>query len=853
MLAVLVSSTMALTPTYANAGFFDVVGGALEDLYEDVVDGGEEAIGWVEDTGEDAVNEAENITKIAINETGQFVDGAGNVISDAAAELYLDKLFKISTTTGLAILKDPVESTEQFKNAMLNGDWESIALDLRDEGLKIGAFAGKSAGEIESGLEGFGQEIGGAFEDAGEFIVDSEAIKQIGKGFEVIRGALTTCLGSAEAVEYCYDQFVGQIIAFYNMMREFVVKVTDLKDYAKGAMFDQIIGVIEEIERKSIKYFIPVLENNQDKLNFNQTGSPFAENSSVHERFEQYGSIQAIRNSLVATNYSYHTSPTIACARVAIPIVCDDYDNLDGHTVNRFNYNESGLSSSEVSQRQQLFHALNMKAFGVTYRNSSISSRSESEKEGISDYLQSELYADIDWNDNDQRIPYIVENELLEGAGGAFISTGTDAIILLNEQLFADDNSLATGFNEEDVMFAQGVALEEIGHWLNWRRCEYDNAMMGCASTGDTFGDPGLKFSNASFIEFSSAYDFLNELPNISEGAWSKPAQLTLTSGDIAIYEGNPGLADLQDALAAIDSKIRFRMRAQLGFSDGVADIASIGSTGIIEVNYTPPKRIKAGDLDDMGRYGYSDANQTLYSANIGVNFAIENYVGASSQFVALFPIPMPTPVGDVPVITPSTKIYGEVGIKSTLGVSIPLLKDSSNYYDGLTNVNASYRDNNIKLSYSVSPYVFGYQSLFNKKLGNVGLQLDQTGSAWAGVSTSWPVNTATIPISITMAGLTLASANVGCATGLVLFNAAGSTLSEAVECGLGAQIASGGIVTGVGALFNLFDPNITFEAGNGWVHGIRVKAGFPVGNASAGIETRFEALNKRWDRPSPF
>lgn len=850
VLAVIVSTGIALTPTYANAGIFDAIGGFIEDVGEWVVG---DAGGWIEDTGETAINEAAKITKIAINETGDFVDEAGNVISDAAATIYLDELFEISTTTGLAILKDPVESTEQFKNAMLKGDWESIVLDLRDEGLKIGAFAGKSASEIESGLEDFGDEVGGAFEEAGEFIVDSEAMKQIGKGLEVIRGALATCLGSAEAVEYCYDQFVGQIIAFYNMMRDFVVKVTDLKGYAKGDMFDQIVGVIEEIERKSVKYFMPVLESNQDKLNFDQTGSPFADNSSVHERFEQYGSIQAIRNSLAATSYSYHNSPATACARVAIPIVCDDYVNLNDHTVNRFNYLESGLSSTESAERQQLFHALNMKAFGVTYRNSSNVSRSDSEKELISDYLQSELYADIDWSNDDQRIPYIVENEMLEGAGGAFISTDTDAIILLNEQLFEDDNSLATGFNEEDVMFAQGVALEEIGHWLNWRRCQYDNAMMGCASAGETFGDPGLKFSNASFIDYTSASDYLAELPNISEGAWSKPAQLTLTSGDIAIYEGNPGLADLQDALAAINSKIRFRMRAQLGVSDGLADLAKVGSTGIIEVNYTPPKRIKAGDLDDMGRYGYSDANQTLYSASIGVNFAIENYVGAPSEFLSFFAIPMPTPIGDMPAITTSMKLYGEVGIKSTLGISFPLLKDTTNYYDGFVNVNNNYLENNIKLSFSVSPYAFGYQSIVKKKLSSVDLQLDQTASAWLGVTTSWPANTATIPISITMAGISIASSGVGCLKGIALFSSITTSLSQPVQCALGAQIASGTVVSGAGALFSLFDPNITFEPGAGWVHGIRVKAGFPVGNASAGIETRFEALNKRWDRPSPF
>lgn len=636
------------------------------------------------------------------------------------------------------------------------------------------------------------------------------------------------------------------VVEFYEKVRYFVGKVTVLKDYAKGAMYDEVVSMIDEIERKSVKYFMPVLDENEYMFDFDHTGSPFAEHSSVHESFEQYSSIQAIRSSLTPTNYSYHTDPQTACGRVAIPIICDDYDSLDDLYINRFNYGESGITSTEQTEREQLFHALNLKAFGSTYQSSNNGSRSDSEKEAITDYLQSELYADINWSSSDQRIPYIVENELLEGAGGAFIATDTDSIILLNEQLFADDNSLSTGFNGEDVIFAQGVAMEEMGHWLNWRRCQYDNNMMGCAKDGETFGDPGLKFSNASLIEYTSVADFISQLASVSEGVWSQPAQLTLAGGDIAIYEGNPGLADLQDSLARAGNKVRFRMRAQLGVSDGVKDVAQIGSTGIIEVNYTPPKRIKAGDLNDMGKYGYSDSNQTLYKGSIGINFAIENYIGASAVFGTLLVTAIPTPDGYIPspTPTPSMKFYGELGIKSTFGISFPLLKENFNG-SGLTDVNGAYRDDNIRLSYEVSPYGFGYQSLVNSlsRLAPVSLQLDQTASIWAGVGTSWPANTGTLPISLTMAGLTLASSSVGCATGLVMFNALGSPLSEAVECALGAQIASGGVVTGAGFVLSLFDPNITFKTSQGWVHGIRVKAGMPIGDASLGIETRFEAL----------
>lgn len=834
-LAIMVSVAASLPATYASASIFDPISGFFEDLGGDLA----QSTGWIEDTGEVIAEETVNVVKISVNETGQFIDDLGNLVDDVSAAIYVDELFEISPVTGMPILKVPSETTEGVKKALLEGDWNTVALGLKDDAVQIGARAGATASEIETGLEDFGEDVGSAFEDAGEFIIDSEAIKQLGKGFEIIRGALTECLGSTEAVEYCYEQFVGQIIEFYNMMRHFVAKVTELKDYATGAMYDEIVGTIEEIEKKSIKYFMPVLTDNQDRLDFDNSGNPFGENSSVHEGFEQYSSIQDIRDSLNSTNYSYHSAPATACARVAIPVVCDDYESLNTDTINRFDFTDSSLSASELSERQQLFHALNIKAFGTTYRSSSNGSRSDSEKTVISDYLQTELFSDIDWNNNDQRIPYIVENEMLEGAGGAFIATDTDAILLLNEQLFADDNSLSQGFNSEDEQLAKAVALEEMGHWLNWRRCQYDSAMMNCAKTGDILGDPGLKFSDAAFIEYTDFADYISQLANVSEGAWSKPFQLSLVGGDVAIYEGNPGLADIQDALATVGSKLRFRMRTQLGVTDKVVSIVEVGSSGIIEVNYTPPKRVKAGDLSDMSKYGYNDADQALYLANIGVNFALENYIGAGS--------PVSLPILGLPIPT-FQKLYFELGLKSTLGISFPLLKTSTSYYDGFTNVNNDYLADNVRLSYSVSPYAFMYESMFNSKFGTpVTLQLDTTQSIWAGVTTSWPANTATIPISITMAGITIASSGVGCVKGIVALSALGLPLSQSVQCLLGAQVASGTVVTGAGALFSLFNPNITFTPATGYVGGIRAKVSTSAGAVSAGVEVRFEILNSDW------
>lgn len=826
---------------YANAGLFDAIGGFFEDLGGAIVDD----TGWIEDTGEVIANETVKIVKVSVSETGQFIDDVGNVIDDVSAAIYIDELFEVSPVTGMPILKVPTETTDDIKSALLTGDWNTVALGLKDDAVHIGVRAGATASEIEAGLEDFGEDIGGAFEDAGEFIIDSEAIKQLGKGFDIIRGALTECLGSVEAVEYCYEQFVGQLIEFYDMMRAYVVKVTELKGFAKGAVFDEVLDMINKIEKKSVKYFMPVLANSEASLDFGNMGSPFAEGGDVHEHFEQFASIQGIRDSLTSTEYSYHTSPAIACGRVAIPIVCDYYEELDNHTINRFDYTDSNLSASESSERQQLFHALNIKAFGATYRNASNGNRSDAEEAIISDYLQTELYSDINWND-DQRIPYIVENELLQGAGGAFIATDTDAIILLNEQLFADDESLAQGFSDDDVMFAQGVALEEIGHWLNWRRCQYDSAMMGCANVGGTFGDPGLKFSEASFIEFTDFADYISQLSGVSEGVWSHPVQLSLVGGDTAVYEGNPSLLDLQDAVASVKSKFRFRMRLKATDEEKVAelnDLAKAGSSIVVEVNYTPPKRVKAGELDEMEKYGFTNADQTLYLAEIDIRMSLENFIGTDIKgdvvFFNISSLSMPVGWG--------IKQNFKLSLKSNFGITFPLLKESMSG-SGFTNVNEDFRDDNIRMFYDIAPQIKHYNNFFLYKLGALGVQLDQINSVWAGVKTSWPANTASIPIAITMAGITVASSGVGCVKGVVAFSSMGLPISQTSQCILGAQLASGTVVSGAGALFSLFDPNITFAPGSGWKHGIRLKVENDFGNIKAGGEVRFELTNKKWD-----
>lgn len=249
----------------------------------------------------------------------------------------------------------------------------------------------------------------------------------------------------------------------------------------------------------------------------------------------------------------------------------------------------------------------------------------------------------------------------------------------------------------------------------------------------------------------------------------------------------------------------------------------------IIEVNYTPPKRITASALEEMERYGYEDPDQRLFLGNIGIVFAIENYIGASTGLLSdslLLP-----------------KLYGEVGVKSSIGVSIPLLKSRLGT-NNLANLNKKYRDHNIGLSYSVSPYAFSYLSLAS--MGETTkASLDLTSAIWWGASTNWPARSNTVPFSIIMATTTVASTGLGCALGVATFSTLGAPINTQLQCALGGQLASSSMLSGVGAFGSLLNENVSFDHSHGWVNGIRAK----LSNATSGlaVEARFEALFSDW------
>lgn len=820
-LLVLIVSSFTISSSISNAGSFskivNSVGSTANSTFNSVSNKAQGITG--------------NIDDVTVNKAGKLVDKAGNAISEADLKKHVNTLFKVDPLSGLAILKQPFESTADFRVALGKGAWVDIGSAIKQEAVFVGVNAGVTALQIKNNLSNFDSRVNSAFKDSSNFILDGEAAKKLGQGLKVVRGALSECVGSKKSVDQCFDEFIDQFIGFYKLIRHFMAKVNHLKSYASGSKFNNILNKIHKVEKKSVKYFLPALHNSKDKIDFSSSENSFAEKTEVHESFEKYASIANIRNSLARTTYSYHNDPQRACNRVSLPIICDSYDSLDDVAINRFNFNAANLSTNEANLRKKAFHAMSAKAFGSGYRDSTSGERSHSEQAQVLDYLASALYQEINWSQiQDQRIPYIVKDEVLGGAGGAFIASENDSIILLNEELFTDDTGLEQGFNEDDVYYARSVAIEEMGHWLNWKRCQYDSNMLNCASNGDTFGDPGAKFSNASFIEYSDFTDYLTQLQNISEGFWSQPALLSLRGGATAVYEGNPSLVDIQTALANTDTKVRFRMRTQMGTPSSPLGAANLGSSGIIEVNYTPPKRIKAKDIENRTKYGYHDEDKTLYLGNIGIVFAIENYVGVSTPALnaAIFLI----------------KFYGEVGVKSSLGISIPLLRKSA-MGNNLANIDSKYRDKNISLSYSVSPYVFNYTSLLGFETGNFKGSIDQTNAIWGGLSVGWPANTGTIPLSLSLAGITIASSGIGCVKGMALFSSTGTPITPQMQCALGAQFASGLAVTGTGVLASLSNSNVSVTPGSGWVNGIRVK--FQETNVNVAAEARFEVLFSKW------
>ena len=850
---VIIISSFAFSTVPANAGIFKKIkktGSSIVDDTGDVVDDasnvGSDLVSETGNAISDTANSANNVARttanqarsvtsdlsqVVINGSGDLIDSAGNVINESDLRNFANTLMNTDPITGIKKIAQPFESSMMFNVALRNGAWKNISDALKQETVLIGLASGASLIQIREQLSNFDNQVQSAFAGTSEFILDTTASAQLGNGLAFVRGAFSQCAGSVRNIDDCFEDFINQFVLFYQYIRHYIAKVNELKSYTKGEKYDELVDKVSAIERKSVKYFLPILENSSDKFDFSSANGTFAQSTSVQAGFEQYTSIDDIRNSLETTEYSYRIDPQRACSRVSLPIICDSFSDLNDVAINRFNFQEQGISSSEAAHRKRVFNAIGVKAFGSGYKNTQSGNRSTGEQMEVVHYLRSELFKKVNWSQTqDQRIPYIVKDALLGGAGGAFISTDTDAIILLNEELFTDDTSIDEGFGEDDIFHARKVALEELGHWLNWRRCQYSNGMNNCADEGDTFGDSGAKFANAAFIEYQNFDDYITQLQAVSEGLWSKPTQLTLANGSTATYEGNPSLVDIQTALATVDAKVRFRMRTQMGTPGSVLPIAKLGSSGIIEVNYTPPKRITAAALDDMTKYGFEDPNQTLYLANMDIVFALENFIGTGTDLLnSAFLLP---------------RFYGEIGIKSSIGISIPLLKESIDK-NNLANLNNRYRDKNIGLSYSVSPYLFSYLRLLSSGGEQAKVSLDSTSAVWWGMSSSWPAKSNTVPFSVMMATSTLISSGVGCAAGYAMMSSAGVPISPTLQCALGAQMASGTVVSGLGTIGSKSNDFVSFNKSSGWVNGIRVKA--EEDSTQLAVEVRFEALFKDW------
>ena len=848
LLATLLAS-FAFSMAPANAGIFNKIKKAGDSVIDDagdvIDDAGDLGNELVNETGnaigdtasnaartsvQQARNVTSNLSQVVVTGSGLLVDSAGNVINESDLRDFAQTLMKVDPITGLKQIAQPFESSMMFNVALRNGAWKNISDALKQETVFIGLASGASLVDIRDQLANFDNRVQTAFAGTSNFILDTAASAQLGKGLALVRGAFSQCAGSVRNIDDCFEDFINQFIQFYQYIRHYIAKVTELKSYAKGEKFEQILNKINAVEKKSVKYFLPILENSSDMLDFSTSNGSFAERTSVHEGFEKYASIDDIRNSLEVTDYSYRIDPQRACARVSLPIICDSFSDLSNVAINRFNFREAGISGSEAAKRKRLFNAMSVKSFGAGYKNTKNNDRSLNEEMAVIHYLNSELFEEVNWSrTQDQRIPYIVKSDVLGGAGGAFIATDSDAIILLNEDLFSDDINVEEGFGKEDVFHARKVALEELGHWLNWRRCQYSDDMNNCADEGDTFGDSGAKFANASLLEYNNLNDYITQLKTVSEGLWSQPTQFTLGNGELATYEGNASLTDIQTALAQIDAKVRFRMRTQMGTPGSDLGVGELGSSGIIEINFTPLKRITAGAIKKREKYGYHDPDKRLFLGNINITFAIENYLGASSPISNIFLLP---------------KIYAELGVKSSIGITIPLLKErlSSN---SLAHLNNKYRDNNIGLSYGVSPYGFSYLSLLS--IGETTkVSLDVTSAIWWGISTKWLAKSNTVPFSVMMAGMTVSGGALGCSNGVAALTAVGAPISTQLKCALGAQLYTGTMLSTAGALTSKSSKDVGFGHSRGWVAGVRVK----VANKTTGmaVETRFEALFSGWD-----
>lgn len=227
----------------------------------------------------------------------------------------------------------------------------------------------------------------------------------------------------------------------------------------------------------------------------------------------------------------------------------------------------------------------------------------------------------------EQRRARWVDSSVLGGRPAGLLSDGDHAIIVLNSDLLSRDRTDLGKFY-----------LEELGHLLNWWRCElFDIDPNRCA----VMGDGGARFRDAVMLD-PSLYDEPLEtlLARLPAHEADDRTIVALQGGKSARLEGWPDRYTANDHIAG-DGKISFLMRAGLDIG---SEYPGVSDEFDIEAVISLPTPGMAGDpwkKSDKGycSYAANASAQTVADCNVPTMWVAISFRDAIKFSVAKAPV----------------------------------------------------------------------------------------------------------------------------------------------------------------------------------------------------------------------
>lgn len=576
----------------------------------------------IEKTTNDSLDAAKNAVQTVSNYAEVAVAEAAPIIDLSPVELPMDMSFNDLLGTAIEVYDyqniaweysplgiappNPIEASVAFYKAAKTGNMSHINSYMAGELYAMAEAAGLDPDGIEMrDFKRFGNNIASGDIQAAITPLTDTALAELQERYAALRAQFSSCIATALASTTASDPSVNAVACVGIMEDELLTMIQGvkmaaklmryLKKFSSGNGLDKVLDWTTHLNTYAGVYMDQVRSLPGINLNFDGDETIEGDQEYLANLFLNYDSLEALRLDSLAGNIAttkenwaknYVGNLSSACINLALPIICEV---ADGEKFSKLGHlDEYGTAShwhSDMKFKYLVKHAFTQKF--VDQLNG--------DYKGLNDILFNPV---LNSSSRDLRIPIFVASEYLQGGNGAFATDGTDAVILLNEDLFLRDDPILTDteLNNDDTWIkeaAQKVYLEELAELLKWQYCQ-QNGISDC----EVVGDAGARFADASVIldKYNKQGDFNTALADLTNHSYSltKTSKLS-NNNEIKIYTF-PSPAVIQTYL---QDYANITLSTSIAFEVAFTNLASItGNKVSLSFKYVWPRITKDSSVN---------------------------------------------------------------------------------------------------------------------------------------------------------------------------------------------------------------------------------------------------------------